>query len=86
MSERSPLHEATSRAGAVFGEEAGWTMPLHYGDPAAEYRRAREAVLPGKSCTDPPPSQAKLARARKSCLVHTCRQLLPGLARALQMA
>ncbi len=44
MSERSPLHEATSRAGAVFGEEAGWTMPLHYGDPAAEYRRAREAV------------------------------------------
>jgi folate-binding protein YgfZ len=42
MSERSPLHETTSRAGATFAEEAGWTMPLHYGDADAEYRRARE--------------------------------------------
>jgi folate-binding protein YgfZ len=44
MSERSPLHDATARAGAAFGEEAGWTMPLHYGDPAAEYRLAREGA------------------------------------------
>jgi folate-binding protein YgfZ len=43
MSERSPLHDTTTRAGATFAEEAGWTMPLHYGDPAAEYRRARQA-------------------------------------------
>src|SRR5271157_2580668 len=45
MSERSPLHETTARAGATFAEEAGWTMPLHYGDPAAEYRRAREGAV-----------------------------------------
>jgi folate-binding protein YgfZ len=44
MSERSPLHDATTRAGAVFAEEAGWTMPLHYGDPDAEYRAARESA------------------------------------------
>ncbi|HKI32055.1 MAG TPA: aminomethyltransferase family protein [Gemmataceae bacterium] len=44
MSERSPLHETTARAGAAFAEEAGWTMPLHYGDPAVEYRRAREGA------------------------------------------
>jgi folate-binding protein YgfZ len=34
----------TARAGAVFGDEAGWTMPLHYGDPDGEYRRAREGA------------------------------------------
>jgi tRNA-modifying protein YgfZ len=45
MSERSPLNDTTARAGAVFGEEAGWTMPLHYGDPAAEYRQAREGAV-----------------------------------------
>jgi folate-binding protein YgfZ len=45
MSESSPLHDLTARAGAVFADEAGWTMPLHYGDPAAEYRRAREAAV-----------------------------------------
>ena len=44
MSERSPLHDTTARAGAAFVEEAGWTMPLHYGDPATEYRQAREAA------------------------------------------
>jgi folate-binding protein YgfZ len=44
MSERSSLHDATTRAGAVFAEEAGWTMPLHYGDPEAEYRAAREGA------------------------------------------
>jgi folate-binding protein YgfZ len=44
MSERSPLHDVTTRAGAAFGEEAGWTMPLHYGDPDAEYRAAREGA------------------------------------------
>src|SRR5437868_11927227 len=44
MSERSPLHETTARDGAAFADEAGWTMPLHYGDPAAEYRQAREGA------------------------------------------
>jgi folate-binding protein YgfZ len=41
MSERTPLHDLATGAGAVFGEEAGRLMPRHYGDPAAEYRRAR---------------------------------------------
>jgi folate-binding protein YgfZ len=44
MSERSPLHDTPARAGAVFAENAGWTMPLHYGDPDAEYRQAREGA------------------------------------------
>jgi folate-binding protein YgfZ len=44
MSERSPLHDTTARAGAAFGEEAGWAMPLHYGDLNAEYRQAREGA------------------------------------------
>ena len=45
MSERSPLHDTTAQAGAVFTEEAGWTMPLHYGDPLAEYRQAHEGAV-----------------------------------------
>jgi folate-binding protein YgfZ len=44
MPERSPLHEAAARAGATFTDEAGWAMPAHYGDPAAEYRAAREGA------------------------------------------
>jgi folate-binding protein YgfZ len=44
MSERSPLHDTTARAGAAFVEEAGWTMPLHYGDLDAEYRQTREGA------------------------------------------
>jgi tRNA-modifying protein YgfZ len=44
MSDRSPLHDTTTRAGAVFADEAGWTMPLHFGDPEAEYRQARQAA------------------------------------------
>ena len=30
--------------GASFGEIEGWQVPLHYGDPAAEYRAMREGV------------------------------------------
>jgi len=42
MSEHTPLHDLESAAGAVFVEEAGWQIPAHYGDAAAEYRQARE--------------------------------------------
>src|SRR5262245_11177121 len=45
MTERSPLHETTAQIGAVFAEEADWTMPLHYGDPLAEYRQAHEGAV-----------------------------------------
>jgi folate-binding protein YgfZ len=41
MAERTPLHDATARDGAVFTEEAGWQVPAHFGDPAAEYEAAR---------------------------------------------
>jgi folate-binding protein YgfZ len=50
MAERTPLHEQTATAGAVFAEEAGWLLPAHFGDPVAEYNRARgEAVLVDES-------------------------------------
>jgi folate-binding protein YgfZ len=38
MAEPTPLHAVTTRAGAVFTEEAGWSVPAHFGDAAAEYR------------------------------------------------
>jgi folate-binding protein YgfZ len=37
----SPLHEITQEAGAVFTEQAGWTMPGRFGDLAAEYQQVR---------------------------------------------
>src|SRR5690349_24357576 len=44
MSEKSPLHDITARAGAAFVEEAGWLMPDRYGDVRSEYTAARERV------------------------------------------
>ena len=44
MPTRSPLHDVTAAAGAVFAEAAGWSLPAHYGDPAAEYRRTLAAA------------------------------------------
>ncbi len=41
MAEPTPLHDATARDGAIFTEEAGWQVPAHFGDPAAEYEAAR---------------------------------------------
>jgi folate-binding protein YgfZ len=41
MSQPSPLHEITQEAGAVFIEQAGWTMPGRFGDLATEYQQAR---------------------------------------------
>lgn len=41
MAQRTPLHDQESEAGAVFGEEAGWSVPLHYGEPANEYEQTR---------------------------------------------
>src|ERR1700678_2370695 len=39
MAEPTPLHDVTTRAGAVFTEEAGWSVPAHFGAPAAEYQQ-----------------------------------------------
>ena len=41
MSLLSPLHDITQEAGAVFIEQAGWTMPARFGDVAAEYQQVR---------------------------------------------
>jgi glycine cleavage system T protein len=41
---RSPLHEVHVKLGATFSETAGWEMPLHYGNPEAEYDAVRRAV------------------------------------------
>lgn len=37
---RMALHERHAAAGAVMAIEDGWEVPLHYGDPEAEYDRA----------------------------------------------
>jgi folate-binding protein YgfZ len=45
MAEVLPLHAAEARLGAVFAEEAGWEVPEHFGDEAAEYRQAHSAAV-----------------------------------------
>lgn len=44
MSHTLPLHELHRDLGAAFGERQGWTVPVHYGDPEAEYRAVRETA------------------------------------------
>jgi folate-binding protein YgfZ len=39
---KSPL--ATAAPGAVWAEHSGWELPIHYGDPAAEYRSAHQGA------------------------------------------
>ncbi|MBL8797759.1 MAG: aminomethyltransferase family protein [Planctomycetia bacterium] len=46
MAQRSPLHDITSQAGAIFAEVCGWELPAHFGDAGAEYTAAlSQAVL-----------------------------------------
>jgi folate-binding protein YgfZ len=45
MPERTPLYEQTSAAGAVFVEEAGFLVPAHFGDDAAEYDAAQASAV-----------------------------------------
>lgn len=45
MVEPSPLHGDTQLAGAVLVEEAGWLMPLHFGNAQAEYAQAHERAV-----------------------------------------
>jgi folate-binding protein YgfZ len=44
MPERTPLHDLTEQAGASFVEDAGWLVPVRYGDAAADYRQARDGA------------------------------------------
>ena len=41
MPNQLPLHDVHRERKASFGEIDGWQVPLHYGDPAAEYRAMR---------------------------------------------
>ena len=41
---QSRLHDHHVRLGGTFVDVTGWTMPVHYGDPAAEHRAVRQAV------------------------------------------
>jgi folate-binding protein YgfZ len=45
MPEQTPLHDPCAGAGASFVEEAGWLVPDHFGDPAAEYNHARAGAV-----------------------------------------
>ncbi|HEY7157962.1 MAG TPA: aminomethyltransferase family protein [Gemmataceae bacterium] len=45
MAERTPLHEPTTAAGAVFVEEAGFFVPDHFGEVVAEYNHARAGAI-----------------------------------------
>ena len=44
MLRQTSLHELTAAAGATFGEQGGWLLPVRYGDPLAEYRHASHDV------------------------------------------
>jgi folate-binding protein YgfZ len=44
MMPQSALHTVTEKAGALFAEYAGWTLPTHYGDLAREYIAATTAA------------------------------------------
>ena len=44
MAERSPLHDVTAAAGAVFSDSAGWDIPARYGEVRAEYEAARRGA------------------------------------------
>ena len=45
MAHPTPLHAATLRAGAVFTDEAGWSVPAHFGDPRREYGAAQTGCV-----------------------------------------
>jgi folate-binding protein YgfZ len=45
MAEQTPLHEMTTKAGATYTEEAGYTIPAHFGDAPSEYQHARTGAV-----------------------------------------
>jgi len=44
MAKSSPLAELHRSNGAEFGEEDGWLLPRHFGDPLQEYQAVRSGV------------------------------------------
>jgi glycine cleavage system T protein len=45
MAEQTPLYEMTTNAGTTYTEEAGYTIPEHFGDAASEYRHAQTGAV-----------------------------------------
>lgn len=45
MAKPTPLHDAEANAGATFVEEAGWDIPLHFGNPEQEYQQAHQHAV-----------------------------------------
>lgn len=45
MPEKTPLYDAAIQSGAVFGEDFGWLLPVHYGNGVAEYHAARQRAV-----------------------------------------
>jgi folate-binding protein YgfZ len=45
MAEQTPLHAMTTKAGAIYTEEAGYLIPAHFDNPAAEYQQARTGAV-----------------------------------------
>ncbi len=41
---RSRLYDEHMKRGATFIEQAGWEVPAHYGDAAAEHQAVRHGV------------------------------------------
>ncbi len=44
MAEQTPLYELAAQAGAAFAEQAGWSIPQHYGDSTREYEQTRRGA------------------------------------------
>jgi len=44
MAEVSPLDVVTAAAGAIYGDDAGWQLPLSFNDMPDEYHRARQGA------------------------------------------
>lgn len=45
MSEPTPLNERTTKAGATFVEEKGWSVPANYGNVEEEYQAAKTSAV-----------------------------------------
>src|ERR1700722_7504827 len=45
MANPTPLHAETTAAGALFAEEAGWSVAAHFGNSLDEYENARQSAV-----------------------------------------
>jgi folate-binding protein YgfZ len=67
MAEPTPLHDVTTGAGAVFTEQAGWSVPAHFGDAAAEYK---QTITGGAVFDRSPRGKVELTGPEASSFLH----------------